>query len=310
LKKWVKKFLWHLLPRGVFTNGLLAVHKFIQRHGRLPLNPVSRQATFEDYVFHRMIRPWTPFEETCVDKEYAKGIARSLSSGLRSAKTHSVFAFAPKTTLEQVGKFLYPFIGKNFVAKPTHSSGGVVFLANPDLKIVAQQIAELFQLARQNYFFQEFEVQYLNLLPKIIVEEGLPLLEAGRLPHQPPPDFRFYASRGKVIFCQYDQGRFADHRQALFTVPDHQHISIADIYPLPEPLPQKPAHWNEMIQTASDLSKPFDFVRVDLYDLPDGVYFSEFTFTPNATLFPYHDRVFSRKLLEDVLDAMGADYFA
>jgi len=296
--------LWHCLPRGVFANGLLAVHAFIQRHGRLPLNPASPQATFEDYVFHRMIRPWTPFEETCVDKEHAKGIAQSLSPGLRASKTHSVFAFAPKTTLEQVGKFLYPFIGKNFVAKPTHSSGGVVFLGNPELKAVVQQIAELFKFARQNYFFQEFEVQYLNLPPKIIVEEGLPSLQTGA--YQPPPDFRFYTSRGKVLFCQYDEGRFVDHRQALFTVPEHEHIPIADIYSLPEPMPEKSAHWNEMLKIASDLSKPFDFVRVDLYDLPDGVYFSEFTFTPNATLFPYKDQAFSHKLLKDVLTILNS----
>ena len=57
------------------------------------------------------------------------------------------------------------------------------------------------------------------------------------------------------------------------------------------------------LRDLQSLAKPFEFVRVDLYDLPDGVYFSEFTFTPNATLFPFRDPAFSRKLLEDVLEA-------
>jgi hypothetical protein len=158
---------------------------------------------------------------------------------------------------------------------------------------VASQTSNLFRYAKQNYFFFGFEAQYLHLPPKILVEESL----GG----PPPSDFRFYSSRGKVFFCQFDQGRFTDHRQALFTVPDHRHIPIRDQVPLPDPLPEGSPHWDEMLQIASDLSKPFDFVRVDLYDLPDGVYFSEFTFTPNASALPFSDPAFSRKLLEDVL---------
>lgn len=44
---------------------------------------------------------------------------------------------------------------------------------------------------------------------------------------------------------------------------------------------EKPPQWDAMIEYASVLSKPFEFVRVDFYIGRDGeVYFSEFTFTP------------------------------
>jgi hypothetical protein len=227
-----------------------------------------------------------------VDKEQAKAIACNLAPGLKAASTVALLPINPQTTLEEVGKFLYPYLGKPFVAKPTHTSGGIVFLNQPLNKVLPQTLT-LFQFAKQNYFFTQFEEQYRLLPWKILVEESLGA--------ESPSDFRFYSSRGKVLFCQFDQGRFSDHRQALFTVPDHQHIPIRDQYLLPDPLPEKPAHWDEMLRIASDLSKPFDFVRVDLYDLPDGVYFGEFTFTPNASAFPFMDPVFSRKLLEDVL---------
>ena len=39
-----------------------------------------------------------------------------------------------------------------------------------------------------------------------------------------------------------------------------------------------------MIDAARALSAPFDFVRVDLYDGADGIYFGELTFTPAAAL--------------------------
>jgi hypothetical protein len=307
LKKWLHKILERLaLRRHFWAIKLLALPKFIKKHHRWPRFLASSQATFEDYVFHRMTGPFTPYEETCVDKEQAKTIAATLSPGIRAPLTLSVLPLTPETSLEQVGIFLYPFVGKNLVAKPTHTSGGIVFLGSGDLQAIIQQTFVMFQFAQRNFFFNEYEAQYMRQTPKIIVEECLPSsVSFGKngMKNHPPPDFRFYSSRGNVLFCQYDEGRFADHRQALFTVPEHRHILIKDLFPLPNLLPEKPAHWDQLIQTASDLSKPFDFVRVDLYDLPEGVYFSEFTFTPNATLFPFRDQAFSRKLLEDVLEA-------
>jgi hypothetical protein len=35
-----------------------------------------------------------------------------------------------------------------------------------------------------------------------------------------------------------------------------------------------------LIEAASMLSKPFEYVRMDFYIATGGVYFSEFTFTP------------------------------
>ena len=52
-----------------------------------------------------------------------------------------------------------------------------------------------------------------------------------------------------------------------------------------------------MIRVAGQLSKPFDFVRVDLYDTPSGVYAGELTFTPGAGLEPFSSERFARELL-------------
>ncbi|GHU68155.1 hypothetical protein FACS189413_04390 [Bacteroidia bacterium] len=43
-----------------------------------------------------------------------------------------------------------------------------------------------------------------------------------------------------------------------------------------------------MIDYARILSKGFDFVRVDLYDTGDKVYFGEMTFTPHGGLLRYY----------------------
>lgn len=43
---------------------------------------------------------------------------------------------------------------------------------------------------------------------------------------------------------------------------------------------QKPKQWDQMIQIAKCLSDDFPFVRVDLYEVNNDIYFSELTFTP------------------------------
>ena len=51
-----------------------------------------------------------------------------------------------------------------------------------------------------------------------------------------------------------------------------------------------------MIEVAERLGAGFDFVRVDLYDLPDGPRFGELTFTPGAGLDPFHPPEYDQRL--------------
>ena len=55
-------------------------------------------------------------------------------------------------------------------------------------------------------------------------------------------------------------------------------------YNLSKQLPEKPKHLDEMWEVAKELSKNFGFVRVDLYEYRDQVYFSELTFFPTGGL--------------------------
>jgi len=46
---------------------------------------------------------------------------------------------------------------------------------------------------------------------------------------------------------------------------------------------EKPKQLEQMLEAARQLSKPFEFVRIDLYlGKDDKIYFNEFTFTPNG----------------------------
>ncbi len=287
----VKRTLWKILPRGPSVNWLFAAPYFHRYHRRLPLDSHSPQAGLEDYIFSRMIGRFTPWEESCVDKETAKSIALGLAPNVKMARVEAVMKLSPRTRAEEVEAFLAPFWGKPLVAKPTNGSGGSVFLDSPRGALAAEALS-LLRLARQNYFFHRFEVQYRRLAPKILVEESI-----GR---PSPPDFRFWASRGRLYFCQYNEGAPPDLRQAFFTVPDYSPIFLPSRYRSPISPRAKPPHWDAMLSIASQLSAPFDLVRVDLYDLPQGVYFGEFTLTPNASELPFRDPAFSRRCLREM----------
>jgi hypothetical protein len=51
-----------------------------------------------------------------------------------------------------------------------------------------------------------------------------------------------------------------------------------------------------MIEIAETLGAPFDFVRIDLYDLPDGPRFGEITFTPGSGFERFYPDNYDRVL--------------
>jgi hypothetical protein len=59
---------------------------------------------------------------------------------------------------------------------------------------------------------------------------------------------------------------------------------------LPFEIP-KPDELNLLLDISRKLSKPFEFVRIDFFITKKGVYFSEFTFVPNAGLQVFPDEL-------------------
>ena len=59
---------------------------------------------------------------------------------------------------------------------------------------------------------------------------------------------------------------------------------------------EKPANYDRMLSIAEEVSKDFDFVRVDLYNLDGKIYFGELTFTPTAGVFSSYTEEFLREM--------------
>ena len=162
---------------------------------------------------------------------------------------------------------------EQFVLKPTHDSGSIVFCRDKRTFDKARTKKKLETALRKNYYFLGREYPYKNIPPRLIAE---PLMvdESGTQ----LKDYKLFCFDGEVKMIQVDFDRFTSHHRNLYT-PDWKLLDVFILYPHdPEKTIPKPAILPEMLTAASRLSQGFPFVRIDFYVIQDKLYFGEFTF--------------------------------
>jgi hypothetical protein len=103
-----------------------------------------------------------------------------------------------------------------------------------------------------------------------------------------PMDYKFLCMNGKPhsIFVCTERDKKDFHVKFHSYSLDWVKLDLMK-YDYKEDIP-KPANLDKMIEYAKTLSLGFDFVRVDLYDTGDKVFFGEMTFTPQGGLLRYY----------------------
>ncbi len=269
------------LPAGSAAGPAIAAASsqmlFHQKFGRAPVDPSHPAALFNDVIVARMGGPWSAGHRLFVDKGSAKQAALRVHPSLRVAATRSILAARSLRSPAHLLNLLQPFIGRSMIAKPAHASGGVVML---DRHVSAGDLAPLHALALLDYAAIVQERQYAGLPRRIIVEDRIPTAD-GRV----PDDYKFHCIHGEPLLCQIDHGRFDRGWSRMFDLPSFAPMDPGDGLAAPPGFrPASPARLAAMVEAARALAAPFDFVRVDLYDGLDGIYFGELTFTPAAGL--------------------------
>ena len=118
------------------------------------------------------------------------------------------------------------------------------------------------------------EPHYRFIEPKVFCEE---LIDTGSDAF--PTDYKFTCVKGKIcdIFVAVERATNAKYitMDTNWNVLPYTRKSF-----LPNTIPPQPKLLKDMIHIAKILSEDFDFVRVDLYEYKNQVYFSELTFSP------------------------------
>ena len=173
----------------------------------------------------------------------------------------------------------------SFIMKCTHGCGCNHIVKNKT-DVDKQALRKQFnKWMKKNPYPGTREWPYKNVKPRIICEELL-VDESG----YELKDYKFYCFNGTPKIVQFMSNRnsgkvnlnhfdlewneFGSGRK------DHDR-NINNV--------NSPKHLSDMIELSKILCKDFKFVRVDLYDTPDSVYFGELTFFPGSGFFEFID---------------------
>lgn len=168
---------------------------------------------------------------------------------------------------------------ESFILKTNHNSSGGIIVS--DLKLVDWKGArkKIGKLLKQNYYYQSKEWQYKNISPCFLAEKLLKDRKGGL-----PFDYKFHCLNGKVEVVQVDLDRFSNHKRNLYSKNWSLLPYTWSQWKNNKPLwsngykLKKPDNLSDMILLAEKLSRPFVYVRIDLYNVDGSIYFGEITF--------------------------------
>lgn len=157
-----------------------------------------------------------------------------------------------------------------FVIKMNNDSGSTVICENKknlNKKILKKKY---FYYTKRNFAFVGYEMQYRDIKPKIMIEKYM---------GNNINDYKFQCFEGKVAYCGVDYNRFGNHKRNYFDIEWNKLPFEKGNVESTNYKQKKPENLDKMLEIVSVLSKGFDQVRVDLYDINNKIYFGEMTFT-------------------------------
>jgi hypothetical protein len=265
-----------------------------------------RPRTFTEKVRYKMLRDHRPLIVTFADKAAVRDHVAATVGAHVLPRSWGVF--------EDPGDLASVSLPEAYVVKPTHGSGAVVVVspdAPADARLPAAHHSWVYAHVRPEHAARDQLVAiarhwrgqlygqgpnrewvYGRITPRVLVEELLRSPD-GSLPE----DFKFFVFHGRCHVVQVDGGRFGRRTQD-FHRPGWEHLPMSGGPAWADPPHPRPARLGEMIGLAERLGAGTDFVRVDLYHLPDRIVFGELTNYPAGGDSPFHpdsfDEVFGR----------------
>lgn len=124
------------------------------------------------------------------------------------------------------------------------------------------------------------EYPYKDIKPKIIAEKYMIDDENCDI-----KDYKFFCFNGKPEVLLIASDRSSDMRTDFFDM-NFNHLDIKRIYEFSDKKIEKPKNFEKMKEIAAKLTKNMKFVRLDLYEVGEKIYFGEFTFFPAGGFWP------------------------
>lgn len=134
---------------------------------------------------------------------------------------------------------------------------------------------EVLKWQKSKPYLKSSEMHYKVASPRLVCEKYL------GVGNKLPTDYKIYCFHGKAVAIRVMAERETE-LAGVFMSRDWQKIDGLSKFKTLHFVPEKPKCLEKMMEISEILSKPFPFVRVDLYVVEEKIYFGEMTFTPSA----------------------------
>ena len=262
----VKQLLYKLLP-----NSIIFRLRFFWKHGYWPNLKKPRSLT--EKLLWLMVWDKNPLRAKVVDRIKAREFVQEHAPTCKSPKHLWV---GESLTLE-----IWNNLPQIFVLKANHGSHMTYFVDKSNDSFDA--IASLSKTwVNKDYSLDFGEWVYHDLPRLLIAEEKLDI--KGKI----PADWKFYCTNGEVLYVSLIMDRGQSAACENFYLSDFSRLNNLSSAVFPSgPDIDEPVCFKNAVRIAKQLSKPFDFIRVDLYLVGESVYFGEMTCYPGAALVTF-----------------------
>ena len=228
--------------------------------------------TFNEKVQWYKLYYRKPLMTYCADKYLAKNYVSEC--GLGNLVTPVIGAWDKPAQIE------FEKLPNECFIKCNHNSNGAIHWRREMISNKSQIIEKLNKLLKKNGYKANREWAYKNIKPLVFAEEMIESQES-----EPLKDWNVFCFNGepRLVLCNIglvnSKGEHSDcaYRAAFDTEFNYLDIETA-LERIPKDEIKKPAFWNDMLENARILSKPFPHVRVDFFSTENTLRFGELTF--------------------------------
>ncbi len=250
----------------------------------------KKPVSFNEKIQWLKVNDRNPIYTKLVDKYEAKEYVASVIGKEYIVPTYAIW--------DDVSSIDFDSLPNSFVLKCTHNSAiGLCVCRDKKNLNIETTIANLRIGLEKNHYIKGREWPYKNVKPRIIAEKYLQDVDGSGL-----TDYKFYCFNGepKYLYVSMDLDKHDEGRISFLNIDwTFAPFGRTDYKPLKE-LPKKPSKFDEMLIIVRKLSKGHKFLRVDLYQVGEKVFFSELTFHPCGGFMPFtpqeYDTILGKEL--------------
>lgn len=282
--EWLGKALALLGKTGVRWH--YAINYRTQRHDKLN---VKNPRNLSEYIIGKVLNDdFNQIVAQYADKYEVREYVRSKGLGDTLLDCYGVWNRPEDIDWER--------LPERFALKANNGCGSHVFCRDKtklDKKAAVSRLKDALSLKEVKF---AFEPHYKLIPPKIYAEELMQFESQADI-----IDYKFMCVGGGIdsVLMVYD--RTPNDRYKL-ELRDENWVPIDGLTPNYNKSPElpRPKHFDQMKTIARVLSEDFEFVRVDLYEYQDKIYFGELTFTPQGGQMSYFTIEYLTRVFEHI----------